>query len=383
MKKRIGISYSETSFKNYWRWFTPEDLGDDLELVLLTFEKNNTNDIAICDGFVLTGGVDVHPSLYGGNDEYPNRPIAHSPERDAFEKRIYQYSQQHQLPLLGICRGLQLVNVLEGGHLHQDLGEDNAIHRKDTADDKTHRIKVQHGSLLHQITGEGVGDVNSAHHQAAHPDRVAPSLFVNALSEDGAVIEGLEWKNKQDKPFLLCVQWHPERMANKEKNAFSQKVKEQFLKEVRNSAMKKLKIVNPATEELIMELNEDTDGSLGKKIKLLQAGQKSWRHVSLPERVAVIKQFADSLQENKENLAAVLTSEVGKPLQQSRNEIGGACNRIQWLAGNAEKYLSDEWMTDEEGLKERISYEPLGVICNISAWNYPYLVGVNVFIPAL
>jgi acyl-CoA reductase-like NAD-dependent aldehyde dehydrogenase len=79
----------------------------------------------------------------------------------------------------------------------------------------------------------------------------------------------------------------------------------------------------------------------------------------------------------------VLTQEVGKPLQQSRNEINGAIVRISWLTENAEKYLSDETMKVETGLVEKISHEPLGVICNISAWNYPYLVGVNVFVPAL
>ena len=68
---------------------------------------------------------------------------------------------------------------------------------------------------------------------------------------------------------------------------------------------------------------------------------------------------------------------------QSRNEIIGAATRIKWLTENAVKYLSDETMTLEKGLEEKISYEPLGIICNISAWNYPYLVGVNVFIPAL
>jgi len=70
-------------------------------------------------------------------------------------------------------------------------------------------------------------------------------------------------------------------------------------------------------------------------------------------------------------------------LQQSRNEINGARARIKWLTENAEKYLSDETMSSGSGLEEKISYEPLGVICNISAWNYPYLVGVNVFVPAL
>jgi hypothetical protein len=70
-------------------------------------------------------------------------------------------------------------------------------------------------------------------------------------------------------------------------------------------------------------------------------------------------------------------------LQQSRNEINGARARIKWLTANAEKYLSDEIMSNSNGMEEKISYEPLGVVCNISAWNYPYLVGVNVFIPAL
>ena len=89
------------------------------------------------------------------------------------------------------------------------------------------------------------------------------------------------------------------------------------------------------------------------------------------------------LEKNIEQLAAQLTAEVGKPLHQSRNEINGARARIKWLTENAEKYLSEEIMSSGDGMEEKISYEPLGVICNISAWNYPYLVGVNVFVPAL
>ncbi|QEC58584.1 aldehyde dehydrogenase family protein [Flavisolibacter ginsenosidimutans] len=147
--------------------------------------------------------------------------------------------------------------------------------------------------------------------------------------------------------------------------------------------MKKLIVVNPATEEPIAELNEDTDASLSQKMAALQNGQKAWANTSLKVRIDVVQNFAKLLQENTEGLARILTTEVGKPLQQSRNEINGACTRIKWLTTNAEKYLADELMTDEEGLQERIVYEPLGVVCNISAWNYPYLVGVNVFVPAL
>ena len=144
-----------------------------------------------------------------------------------------------------------------------------------------------------------------------------------------------------------------------------------------------MQIINPATEEIIREIEEDTKESIAKKFQLLQFAQPAWQEVSLAERTEILKRFSDLLEKNIEHLALTLTSEVGKPLQQSRNEINGARTRIKWLTENAEKYLSDETMTLEKGLEEKISYEPLGVICNISAWNYPYLVGVNVFVPAL
>lgn len=144
-----------------------------------------------------------------------------------------------------------------------------------------------------------------------------------------------------------------------------------------------MKIINPATEAIITELKEDTSESIAAKYTLLKEGQPKWNSFSLPERVKILQSFSELLKENIESCAAILTSEVGKPLQQSRNEINGACNRIKWLTQHAEQHLSEETVNKEEGLTEKIVYEPLGVICNISAWNYPYLVGVNVFIPAL
>jgi len=144
-----------------------------------------------------------------------------------------------------------------------------------------------------------------------------------------------------------------------------------------------MQIINPATEEIISILEEDNQASLQSKFEILKQAQCSWKSQSLQERISIISTFSALLETELEDLAHTLTSEAGKPLQQSRNEINGARARIKWMLANAEKYLSDEIMVDEPGLKEIIKYEPLGVICNISAWNYPYLVGVNVFIPAL
>jgi acyl-CoA reductase-like NAD-dependent aldehyde dehydrogenase len=144
-----------------------------------------------------------------------------------------------------------------------------------------------------------------------------------------------------------------------------------------------MRIINPATEELVKEISTDDAGTLQQKFTVLRKEQTAWARRSLDERKQIITRFSGLLAERLDELAAILTSEMGKPLQQAKNEINGARTRIAWLVENAEKYLSPEQMSVSEAMEERIIYEPLGVVCNISAWNYPYLVGVNVFIPAL
>ncbi len=144
-----------------------------------------------------------------------------------------------------------------------------------------------------------------------------------------------------------------------------------------------MKVINPATEAVIKEIPEDNVRTLADKFARLNRAQPAWAETPLETRVAVLRRFSELLEEDAEDLALLLTSEVGKPLKQSMNELAGARARIKWLTDNAAKYLSTEVMTDAGGMRETITYEPLGVVCNISAWNYPYLVGTNVFVPAL
>lgn len=145
----------------------------------------------------------------------------------------------------------------------------------------------------------------------------------------------------------------------------------------------KMNIVNPATEEIITTVETDHAESVSKKLKDLQEGQFSWKQKLLSERLSIIQRYHALLERDIALLSTTLTEEVGKPLQQSRNEVNGSRSRIEWMLSNASTYLSDETMSATENMQEIIRYEPLGVICNISAWNYPYLVGTNVFIPAL
>ncbi|MGI9550739.1 MAG: aldehyde dehydrogenase family protein [Aurantibacter sp.] len=144
-----------------------------------------------------------------------------------------------------------------------------------------------------------------------------------------------------------------------------------------------MQIINPATEEVITELDETSKAELQAKLESLRKGQKEWAKKSVADRLDCIVRFGDLIRDNADELADILTSETGKPLQQARNEIKGAQNRVDHLQLNAKKWLGDEILVDSGNTHEKIVYEPLGVIANISAWNFPYNVGYNVFLYAL
>ena len=229
MRKKIGIT-NTSKVERYAMWFTSTDLDDDIEIKIIT---NGSDDYKECSGILLTGGIDVHPEMYDGEEDYPNADI-HDKDRDEFEQEAYEYAKKNRIPILGICRGLQLVNVVEGGTLIQDLGNGNDVHKKGE-EDKIHPVVISQGSLLAEIVGKSQGNVNSAHHQAADPAAIGRQLTVNAVTEAGGigVVEGLEFKDRRDKGFMLCVQWHPERMQDKEESPFSKNIKEAFLRAVR------------------------------------------------------------------------------------------------------------------------------------------------------
>src|SRR3990167_10231760 len=144
-----------------------------------------------------------------------------------------------------------------------------------------------------------------------------------------------------------------------------------------------MKIYNPATEELIQEVEADTLFTLQRKFEELRKGQKIWLKTPIQVRIAKIKRFSEFLQEQKISLAKVLHGETGKLLTEAHNEIKGACTRIQFFLDHTENVLQEKIVNESLNVQEILAFEPLGVVGNISAWNYPYLVGVNVLIPAL
>lgn len=143
-----------------------------------------------------------------------------------------------------------------------------------------------------------------------------------------------------------------------------------------------MKIVNPANGHIITQVETTEKDAIATSFSKAKAAGPLWAELSVDERLAIIVKFGALVQADTDRLAGILTSETGKPLQQSLNEIRGAHGRIEHLQANAAKWLASEVMTEGD-TREEIHYDPLGVIVNISAWNFPYNVGFNVFLYAL
>jgi putative glutamine amidotransferase len=173
-----------------------------------------------CQGVVLTGGDDVQPRLYADKlaPRLGKTVVAVSPERDLFELLLIQETFQQQKPMFAICRGQQLLNVALGGNLIVDIPTELphalAHNRQDQKANPVHEVTLTPDSLLAKISGKGTLRVNSTHHQAVN--QVADSLRVTAASQDG-VIEALELRPeaKALSPFLVSVQFHPERLFDR------------------------------------------------------------------------------------------------------------------------------------------------------------------------
>ncbi|MFO0664142.1 MAG: aldehyde dehydrogenase family protein [Polyangiaceae bacterium] len=144
-----------------------------------------------------------------------------------------------------------------------------------------------------------------------------------------------------------------------------------------------MKIVNPATALVIGEIVDTRSSDVAIAVAKARSAQPDWADLLVAERVEVLTRFKDLLGANHERLARTLSQEMGKPLKQAKNELNAMPGRIDFFLENTANAIAAEKVYDEGGMVEYVRYEPLGVVANISAWNYPYFVGSNVFVPAL
>ena len=171
--------------------------------------ENLTVLVNLCQGFIFTGGPDPHPFLWGEDIHKGCGPI--SVKRDQMELSLLSIAMEQKKPILGICRGAQLINIGLGGDIYQDIDSQYhavfpiAHHQPLPPTSTSHHIDVREGSLLEEISGtNGRIQVNSNHHQAIR--KLAPNMVVGGIAPDG-LIEEIE---RKDYPFLIGVQWHPE-----------------------------------------------------------------------------------------------------------------------------------------------------------------------------
>jgi putative glutamine amidotransferase len=161
----------------------------------------------IVDGLVLAGGADIDPSSYGAERHPETKGTV--PERDAFEIALARRAMDRDIPLLGICRGMQLMNVATGGTLLQHLPDSHGHHEHRRAlgsfDDADHDVRLVEGSLAHRIAGETIHQTKSHHHQGV--DRVGDGFEVTGWAVIDELPEAMEMPGRR---FTVGVQWHPE-----------------------------------------------------------------------------------------------------------------------------------------------------------------------------
>jgi putative glutamine amidotransferase len=229
---RIALSraYPADSYANYFNWISS------LDSTAISMDMYNMPlDSAIkkfreCSGLLLTGGTDINPALYQDSiNTYRCSTI--DDYRDLLELTLIDSAMSWGMPILGVCRGHQLLNVAFGGSLIIDIPTDfdtTVSHRCQDANACFHNVVLDSGSMLSGISGQLIGNVNSNHHQGIK--RLSPDLKIVAYSLD-SLPEALEWADPSGKSFLMGVQWHPERLGNE--NPLSGKIGEKFLEECR------------------------------------------------------------------------------------------------------------------------------------------------------
>jgi acyl-CoA reductase-like NAD-dependent aldehyde dehydrogenase len=144
-----------------------------------------------------------------------------------------------------------------------------------------------------------------------------------------------------------------------------------------------MQVMNPATGELLRSVESDNAVSIREKFAAAKAAQPDWAARTVADRVALAKKFGELLKRDIEVIARDMSLEMGKPLQQARNEVNGSLNKVRFFCEETVAALAPAKVRQDGNTEEVLAFDPLGLVLNISAWNYPILVGFNVFLPAL
>lgn len=211
MSITIGISkgHGSPKYENYWRWLRSFD--SDVAILDLYAAESLEADLKKIDLLVLTGGGDIDPAQYG-HPEFAEVCKSIDEKRDRLEREMLAYAFEQKIPVLGICRGLQMINVFRQGtlipHIPAAIGP-NEQHTETPEGDRWHPVSIEPGSILFRTVAEEHALVNSSHHQGI--GILGKGLTASATSPDG-LIEAIEWQEPEQQSFMMAMQWHPERL---------------------------------------------------------------------------------------------------------------------------------------------------------------------------
>ena len=321
----------------------------------------------LLDGLILAGGADLDPAAYGAIAA-PST-IGFRAERDRFELALARAALARDLPLLGICRGMQLLNVARGGTLDQHL-DDLATHLHTPGRFADHEVRLEPGSLAAAAVGRERVSVRSHHHQGLA--RLGEGVIASGWADPGEVVEAIEIAGH---PWALGILWHAEEERP------SPVIAALAARDAPAGGGGVIAVVEPATESVIAELPragiEETDAA----VAAAKAAFPAWRAVAPADRAALLRRLADALEERAGELATLEARNAGKPIGSARGEIAMVIECFRYYAGAPERLLGQT--IPVAGGIDLTFREPLGVVGLITPWNFPLVIASWKVAPAL
>jgi acyl-CoA reductase-like NAD-dependent aldehyde dehydrogenase/gamma-glutamyl-gamma-aminobutyrate hydrolase PuuD len=340
------------------------------------------------DGLLLAGGADIDPASYGAETHPETRGTW--PDRDRFELALARRALQRDMPVLGICRGMQLLNVALGGTLIQHLPETigSEAHRTVAGTFSEHHVRLEPDSLACTAAGVESFVAWSHHHQGV--DRVGEGLNVTGWSAEDELPEAIELPGKR---FALGVIWHPEEDESSRVIAalvHSSRPTGRYVASGMTNrpvggeggrGVSAIEVIEPGTEQVMATVPRAGAEEVDAAVARAKAAFEAWRAVVPADRARLLRGLADGLEERREDLARLEARNAGKPIVDARDEMGMVVDTYRYYAGGPERLLGQT--IPVAGGVDMTFREPLGVVGLIVPWNFPLVIASWKIAPAL